>query len=136
MFYLQIWAQDLKKYEVFFDKSDFEFLSDDADLTHIIPNKLNYTLSSEIVLVRCAWISHFNNAELVINVPIGEFIPTDMYYACLDGNWNADGDMTFGEANWNRNNDGSFIESGQTLMMLIGVLRFLLDEFPYKTHLN
>ena len=24
-------------------------------------------------------------------------IPTDMYYACLDGNWNADGDDTWGE---------------------------------------
>jgi len=47
LFYLQIWAQDLKKYEVFFDKSDFEFLSDDAGLTHIIPNKLNYTLSGD-----------------------------------------------------------------------------------------
>jgi hypothetical protein len=28
----------------------------------------------------------------------GEFIPTDLYYACLDGNWNADGDGLFGEA--------------------------------------
>ncbi|NNF06616.1 MAG: hypothetical protein HKN21_07635, partial [Candidatus Eisenbacteria bacterium] len=28
----------------------------------------------------------------------GEDIPTDMYYQCLDGNWNADGDELFGEA--------------------------------------
>jgi hypothetical protein len=28
----------------------------------------------------------------------GEFIPTDMYYSCLDGNWNADGDSLWGEA--------------------------------------
>lgn len=28
----------------------------------------------------------------------GEMIPADMYYQCLDGNWNADGDATFGEA--------------------------------------
>ncbi len=28
----------------------------------------------------------------------GEDIPTDMYYACVDGNWNADGDDLFGEA--------------------------------------
>ncbi len=27
-----------------------------------------------------------------------EDIPTDMYYACLDGNWNADGDDLWGEA--------------------------------------
>jgi len=26
-----------------------------------------------------------------------EFIPTDLYYSCLDGNWNADGDSLFGE---------------------------------------
>jgi hypothetical protein len=28
----------------------------------------------------------------------GEFIPADMYYSCLDGNWNADGDSLWGEA--------------------------------------
>ncbi|MFA4947165.1 MAG: C25 family cysteine peptidase [Candidatus Krumholzibacteriia bacterium] len=28
----------------------------------------------------------------------GEFIPTDMYYSCLDGTWNADGDSLWGEA--------------------------------------
>jgi hypothetical protein len=28
----------------------------------------------------------------------GENIPADMYYACLDGNWNDDGDGIFGEA--------------------------------------
>jgi hypothetical protein len=27
----------------------------------------------------------------------GEAIPTDLYYQCLDGNWNADGDELFGE---------------------------------------
>jgi len=27
-----------------------------------------------------------------------EWIPTDLYYSCLDGNWNADGDSLFGEA--------------------------------------
>lgn len=27
----------------------------------------------------------------------GEEIPTDLYYQCLDGNWNADGDAIFGE---------------------------------------
>ncbi|MGD1047147.1 MAG: C25 family cysteine peptidase, partial [Candidatus Krumholzibacteriaceae bacterium] len=28
----------------------------------------------------------------------GDFIPTDMYFSCLDGNWNADGDSLWGEA--------------------------------------
>ena len=28
----------------------------------------------------------------------GEFIPTDMYFSCLDGTWNADGDSLWGEA--------------------------------------
>ena len=28
----------------------------------------------------------------------GEFIPTDMYFSCLDGNWNADGDSLWAEA--------------------------------------
>ncbi|HER44013.1 MAG TPA: hypothetical protein ENO08_06100, partial [Candidatus Eisenbacteria bacterium] len=28
----------------------------------------------------------------------GESIPTDMYYSCLDGSWNADGDSLWGEA--------------------------------------
>ena len=27
----------------------------------------------------------------------GRNLPVDMYYACLDGNWNADGDDRFGE---------------------------------------
>ena len=27
----------------------------------------------------------------------GEEIPTDLYYQCVDGNWNADGDAIFGE---------------------------------------
>lgn len=28
----------------------------------------------------------------------GDFIPTDMYYSCLDGTWNDDGDSLWGEA--------------------------------------
>ena len=27
----------------------------------------------------------------------GEYIPCDMYFSCLDGTWNADGDSTYGE---------------------------------------
>ncbi len=30
--------------------------------------------------------------------PSERYIPTDMYFACLDGNWNLDGDGLFGEA--------------------------------------
>jgi hypothetical protein len=29
--------------------------------------------------------------------PAGQFVATDMYYSCLDGNWNANGDSYFGE---------------------------------------
>ncbi len=32
------------------------------------------------------------------NLPTGVSIATDYYYACLDGNWNADGDNLWGEA--------------------------------------
>ncbi|MGD8396681.1 MAG: C25 family cysteine peptidase, partial [Candidatus Eiseniibacteriota bacterium] len=34
---------------------------------------------------------------LMITEPEPEAIPTDMYYACLEGNWNADGDDRIGE---------------------------------------
>ncbi len=63
---------------------------------------------SQIVPLRFAWHSHFDHHQLVTAIPDGAFIPADMYYACLDRNWNADGDATYGEANWNRMNDGSF----------------------------
>jgi len=33
-------------------------------------------------------------------------IPADLYFACLDGNWNADGDMVFGEPNQSALNPG------------------------------
>ncbi len=36
----------------------------------------------------------------------GEFIPTDMYYSCLDGNWNADSDSLWGEAYGGASNPG------------------------------
>lgn len=35
-----------------------------------------------------------------VNFYGGEFIPTDMYYECLDGSWNADGDSLWGEGYW------------------------------------
>lgn len=59
-----------------------------------------------IVPVRKAWIGQFRTDIPALPLS-GVFIPTDMYYACLEGNWNADGDATFGEGSYNRNNDGS-----------------------------
>ena len=56
-----------------------------------------------IIPIRYAWIHQFASD---LN-PKGEFEPADMYYSCLDGNWNADGDATFGEADYDRWNDGS-----------------------------
>jgi len=55
---------------------------------------------SDIVPVRYAWHSHFNHWQLIDIIPYGEFIPADMYYSCLVGNWNADGDAIFGESDW------------------------------------
>lgn len=65
---------------------------------------------SQVVPLRFAWHSHMGYSNIIAAIPKGAFIPTDMYYACLDNNWNADGDATYGEANWNRMNDGSFYE--------------------------
>jgi len=33
-----------------------------------------------------------------VRFPSGQLVPTDMYFACLDGTWNADGDSLWGEA--------------------------------------
>jgi len=43
---------------------------------------------TEVIPARYGYVSFYT----------GEFIPTDMYYSCLDGNWNADGDSLWGEA--------------------------------------
>ncbi len=43
---------------------------------------------TEIIPARYGYVSFF----------AGDFIPTDMYFSCLDGNWNADGDTLWGEA--------------------------------------
>ena len=59
---------------------------------------------SDVVPIRGAWISPF----VSVIESTGAFVPADMYFACLDGNWNADGDATFGEADWDRENDGTF----------------------------
>jgi hypothetical protein len=39
-----------------------------------------------------------------------EFIPTDMYYSHLDGNWNADGDHIFGEAYGGAEDPGDYAD--------------------------
>ncbi len=44
--------------------------------TEVIPTRLGYT---------------------TYYVPGGEYIATDLYYSCLDGTWNADGDSLYGE---------------------------------------
>lgn len=36
----------------------------------------------------------------------GDSIPTDLYYAALDGNWDADGDRVFGELPWRGSDQG------------------------------
>ncbi len=63
---------------------------------------------SEQVPIRFAWMGPYDGD--IIDFPNGHTIPADMYFACLDGNWNADGDATYGEANWDRQNDGTFDE--------------------------
>lgn len=42
---------------------------------------------TDIIPERLAFITFYESG----------FIPTDMYYSCLDGNWNADGDSLWGE---------------------------------------
>jgi hypothetical protein len=36
----------------------------------------------------------------------GDVIPTDLYYGCLDGNWNADGDRYYGEGYFSSDDPG------------------------------
>jgi hypothetical protein len=41
-----------------------------------------------------------------------EWVPTDLYYSCLDGNWNADGDSTFADAfagSWDPGDDADLL---------------------------
>jgi Peptidase family C25 len=40
----------------------------------------------------------------------GENIPCDLYFACLDGNWNADGDSLYGEAYLDKDSPGDFTD--------------------------
>lgn len=48
LFHLPIWTQNTKKYDVRFDKNDFEFFKDDSGLTHISPNKqIKFSVSGD-----------------------------------------------------------------------------------------
>jgi hypothetical protein len=40
----------------------------------------------------------------------GEYIACDMYYSCLDGNWNADGDSLYGEGYFSLSNTGDAVD--------------------------
>lgn len=51
---------------------------------------------SEVIPVRLAYTTFYG----------GEKIATDMYYSCLDGNWNADGDSLFGEGFYSSDDPG------------------------------
>ena len=42
---------------------------------------------TDVIPVRLAYTTYYG----------GEHIATDLYYSCLDGNWNADGDSVYGE---------------------------------------
>ena len=90
---------------------------------------------SDVVPIRCAWISPFiSQIESA-----GAFVPADMYFACLDGNWNADGDATFGEANWNRSNDGTFIKESNDYINLDEVDRdpdVVIGRIPIEDYTN
>jgi hypothetical protein len=50
---------------------------------------------TEVIPTRFAYTTFYN----------GESIACDMYFSCLDGNWNADGDSLYGEAPPNGTND-------------------------------
>jgi len=45
---------------------------------------------TDVIPVRVAFTTYYT--------PGGDYITTDLYYSCLDGNWNADGDSLYGEA--------------------------------------
>ncbi|OFY73765.1 MAG: hypothetical protein A2275_00320, partial [Bacteroidetes bacterium RIFOXYA12_FULL_35_11] len=61
----------------------------------------------DIIPLRYVWINAGPD-----NTPYGQFTVTDLYYSCLDGNWNADGDVTFGEARYNRIEGASPVHVG------------------------
>lgn len=94
---------------------------------------------SDVAPIRYAWISHWNRADLKPEIPNGDLIAADMYFACLDGNWNADGDATFGEANWNRQNDGTFVNTNDPYANIDNVDRLpdvVIGRVPVEDYLD
>lgn len=43
-------------------------------------------------------------------LPGGEYIASDLYYSCLDGNWNADGDSIYGEGYLDSSHPGDNVD--------------------------
>ncbi|MBM3434849.1 MAG: hypothetical protein FJY07_01380, partial [Bacteroidetes bacterium] len=92
---------------------------------------------SEQLPIRYAWMGTWSS-YFEDYYPNGPFIPADMYFACLDGNWNADGDATFGEADWDRHNDGTFAYTGSSTTNLDDVDRWpevYLGRVPVEDYL-
>ncbi len=56
---------------------------------------------TDVIPVRYGYTTYYN--------PGGEYLPTDLYYSCLDGNWNADGDSLFGEATLSSNDNADLL---------------------------
>ncbi len=68
----------------------------------------------------------------------GETIPCDMYFSCLDGNWNADGDSTYGEGYVTGQNQGDWSDMlpevyvGRAPVVSVGdVQQFVNKNFQY-----
>ncbi len=69
---------------------------------------------------------------------LGEHIPSDMYFSCLDGNWNADGDSTYGEGYYNVNDVGDSVDllpevyvGRAPVATVADVQRFVNKNFQY-----
>jgi hypothetical protein len=56
---------------------------------------------TDVIPVRYGYTTYYN--------PGGEYLPTDLYYSCLDGNWNADGDSLYGEASASHNDNADLL---------------------------
>ncbi|MFN8588931.1 MAG: C25 family cysteine peptidase [Candidatus Eisenbacteria bacterium] len=55
---------------------------------------------TDIIPVRQAYTTFYGS----------EYIATDMYYSCLDGNWNADGDSLYGEGYTDASDQGDYAD--------------------------
>jgi len=69
----------------------------------------------------------------------GENIPCDMYFSCLDGTWNADGDSSYGEGYYNVNQQGDACDllpdvyvGRAPVTTVTDVQRFVNKTFQYE----